>query len=65
MPLSNWPKVPIVTFMLIVTAVYLYLVFGSWYWTLPAVALGVLLLVFRKWEGAWLAALALLLVGLY
>jgi polyferredoxin len=65
MPLSKWPKVPIVAFMLVVTATYLYLVFGSWYWTLPAVALAGVLLIFRKWEGAWLAALALLLVGLY
>jgi len=64
MPIRTWPKLPIITVMLIVTAVYLYQLWPTWFW-LPLVVLAGVLLVARRWEGAPLAVLALLIVGMY
>ena len=47
MKLSSWPKLPIITVMLIVTAVYLYLIWPQWFWA-PVVGLVLLLLIGRR-----------------
>ncbi|MFQ5808852.1 MAG: 4Fe-4S binding protein, partial [Armatimonadota bacterium] len=66
MPLRQWPKHPIIGFMLIVTAVYLHQIPGlrPYFWV-PVAALVVLLILTRKWTAAPFVALALLILGLY
>lgn len=64
MPINRWPKIPILAAMLLVTTVYLYLLWPAYFWA-PVVVLMALLLVTRKWDAAPLVAFALLLVGFY
>jgi Pyruvate/2-oxoacid:ferredoxin oxidoreductase delta subunit len=63
-PISKWPKLPLLAAMLAVTAVYLYLIWPRYFW-IPVVLLTVVLVAARKWEAVPLAALALLFVGFY
>jgi len=64
MPLAQWPKLPVLTVMLLITAVYLHLMWPAYFW-IPVVALVSLLVLARKWQAAALIALALLILGLY
>jgi polyferredoxin len=64
MPLGRWPRIPILAVLLLVTAVYLYLVWPAYFWV-PVVALVALLLATRRWAAAPFIALALLILGFY
>lgn len=64
MPLTQWPKHPIIGLLLIITAIYLAQMWPAYFWV-PVVVLVVLLILTRKWTAAPLVALALLILGFY
>ena len=62
MPLHRWPYIPIIGFFLLVSAIYLSLLFPA-VWFVPIAVFLILAIGFRKWKAMPFVAMALLFVA--